>query len=604
VEGGFLNGLDLRLQPGLNVLIGARGTGKTSIIEVIRYAFGARNQTAEGAEISLKHARATLADGEVILTMEDGFDTLTLSRTATEDQPRCSGLMPLAPIIFSQKEIENVGQSEQGRLNLIDGFISDRPKLRAREEEARHAIVELDRDIGPIRAEIARLDEEITKREEIAERATILQDRQSSLRSKDVISESTQQRVQNLSDKLKSLARQRENRSELSTSAERWSTALRRTLIQEIDLTKPDQQDLDLMAQRARLQAAASQVRAAADEFDVIRESAAKGVELLRQQEVMVENAFREARAEIESAIEGAGSVEKQLHSALQEIERLDNQARLRASLVARLDSLRESRETLLDDLEDARSQRYHLRKEVSDRLNSALSPRIRVTVQRSAQFREYTMALVEALRGSGLKYSDLAATLANAVSPRELVRYVEEGDYEGLTNTTGLSLDRATRVLNALADAGTSEILVAAIDDNVRLRLLDGTEYKDITDLSAGQRCTVTLPIVFQHSDRTLVIDQPEDHIDNAFIVETLIKSLLTRGRGSQIILSTHNANIPVLGNADWVVHMVSDGREGSVAVAEPLSGFGAVEAITGVMEGGMKAFHDRATFYGEHFL
>ena len=45
VEGGFLDGLDLEFAPGLNTIIGARGTGKTSIIELIRFCVGAPAMT-------------------------------------------------------------------------------------------------------------------------------------------------------------------------------------------------------------------------------------------------------------------------------------------------------------------------------------------------------------------------------------------------------------------------------------------------------------------------------------------------------------------------------------------------------------------------------
>jgi hypothetical protein len=84
------------------------------------------------------------------------------------------------------------------------------------------------------------------------------------------------------------------------------------------------------------------------------------------------------------------------------------------------------------------------------------------------------------------------------------------------------------------------------------------------LIDLSTVQRCTVVLPLILEHSDRILVVDQPEDRIDNAFIVDTLIKSILRRSTSSQVILSTHNANIPVLGEAQLVVQLASDGRRG----------------------------------------
>jgi len=89
------------------------------------------------------------------------------------------------------------------------------------------------------------------------------------------------------------------------------------------------------------------------------------------------------------------------------------------------------------------------------------------------------------------------------------------------------------------------------------------------------------------------------DDHIDNAFITDSLIKAIRARSPHSQLIVSTHNANIPVLGDAKLVVQLTSDGRNGSVEVCKPLDDEAAVEAITSLMEGGIDAFRKRAKFY-----
>lgn len=127
IEEGFLNGLDLRLPAGLIAIIGARGTGKTSLIEVLRFALAARSHTPEAEAESLEHAQSVLEGGEVTVTLDDLIDDIVVSRSASDDAPRASTSF-LPPIIFSQKEIETVGLSEVGRLNLIDGFIRDRAK--------------------------------------------------------------------------------------------------------------------------------------------------------------------------------------------------------------------------------------------------------------------------------------------------------------------------------------------------------------------------------------------------------------------------------------------------------------------------------------------
>src|SRR5690606_1219857 len=104
----FLNGFSLDLKMGLNVLIGARGTGKTSVIELIRYALGSKNYTEESKKKSLEHARAVLGDGEICVTMSDLIDEITVKRSVTDNQPFSSGEY-IAPIVLSQTEIENIG---------------------------------------------------------------------------------------------------------------------------------------------------------------------------------------------------------------------------------------------------------------------------------------------------------------------------------------------------------------------------------------------------------------------------------------------------------------------------------------------------------------
>jgi hypothetical protein len=82
------------------------------------------------------------------------------------------------------------------------------------------------------------------------------------------------------------------------------------------------------------------------------------------------------------------------------------------------------------------------------------------------------------------------------------------------------------------------------------------------------------------------------------------LIVSVLARDPNSQIIFSSHNANIPVLGEANRVIQLGSDGKRGFVLTAASLDTPEAVKAITTVMEGGLKAFDLRRTFYGRHTL
>lgn len=82
VVGGFLHDLDIEFVPGLNVIIGPRGTGKTSVLELLRYAFGVQAITAEADERARRHALDVLVDGSVAVTVAQGSDEVTISRDA------------------------------------------------------------------------------------------------------------------------------------------------------------------------------------------------------------------------------------------------------------------------------------------------------------------------------------------------------------------------------------------------------------------------------------------------------------------------------------------------------------------------------------------
>jgi ABC-type ATPase with predicted acetyltransferase domain len=187
-------------------------------------------------------------------------------------------------------------------------------------------------------------------------------------------------------------------------------------------------------------------------------------------------------------------------------------------------------------------------------------------------------------------------------MTPTELVEAVEHGNANAIASAVQITVDRAEKVIEVLRKAGSDAILRAEVEDAVSIALLDGADYKISPELSTGQRCTAVLPILLSHPDRVLVMDQPEDHLDNAFVADTVVRTLRLAPRDAQLIISTHNANIPVLGEADLVTHLESDGKRGFVKSSASLDNSDTVSAITRVMEGGEEAFRLRAEFYRDH--
>ena len=87
---------------------------------------------------------------------------------------------------------------------------------------------------------------------------------------------------------------------------------------------------------------------------------------------------------------------------------------------------------------------------------------------------------------------------------------------------------------------------------------------WQALEDLSTGQKATAVLLLLLLDSDAPLIVDQPEDDLDNRFITEGIVPRIRTEKRRRQFIFSTHNANIPVLGDAELIIGLTAKGEAG----------------------------------------
>jgi len=315
-----------------------------------------------------------------------------------------------------------------------------------------------------------------------------------------------------------------------------------------------------------------------------------------------LENRARDVRQKIEEKQKGASALDKRISDLTQQISVLKSLVDLRKDREARVKGLVEQRTKVLEQQDAARQTRTKAREQVASRLTKDLAPFVRIEVVPSAQHLEYVAALLAALRGSGLRYTDLAERIAETYSPQEIASLAEAREISEIASTLEISDERALRLCDALRGQHGSTLFTASVEDDINIELMDGAVYKGIDFLSMGQRCTAVLPIILRHTERMIILDQPEDHLDNAFIVGTLVKAVAARSRNAQSIIATHNPNIPVLGDAARVLHLDSDGNRCFVRSVGALENQNIVEAITSIMEGGREAFARRADFYAKN--
>jgi energy-coupling factor transporter ATP-binding protein EcfA2 len=128
------------------------------------------------------------------------------------------------------------------------------------------------------------------------------------------------------------------------------------------------------------------------------------------------------------------------------------------------------------------------------------------------------------------------------------------------------------------------------------------GQEFSPIDQLSAGQRCTAIFPMLLRLDQGPLIVDQPEDNLDNRHIANIIAPALLQDKRRRQMIFTSHNANLVVLSDAESIIMFESDGTTGKVEA----QGFFSMRTspigkhVIDVLDGGEAALKLRALKYG----
>lgn len=158
--------------------------------------------------------------------------------------------------------------------------------------------------------------------------------------------------------------------------------------------------------------------------------------------------------------------------------------------------------------------------------------------------------------------------------------------------------------VFAALDDASVGRFLLATPEDFIAFEYKDGRSYIPFERASPGQQASALLRLLLTQEAGTLIIDQPEDDLDNKVIIE-IAAQLQTTKRKRQLIFATHNPNIVVNGDADKIVALRSSGGDTQCGARVGLEADGAIEtenvrsAITDTMEGGQAAFELRSRKY-----
>lgn len=239
-------------------------------------------------------------------------------------------------------------------------------------------------------------------------------------------------------------------------------------------------------------------------------------------------------------------------------------------------------------------------RRELIMRVNSIYKDRIqkinesqdniKITFVANGNKEKFIDDMKNMVRGSGIR-GDIISKLNNF------------SDYIGIMEDIYLNDSKILKTLIKDSDIekinnimkGKLDIVCEYVSENdVEIKYHD----KPLKNHSLGQRASaIILFIIEQKENDLIIIDQPEDDLDNQVIYKELITTIRKRKKDIQFIFSTHNANIPVLGDAEQIICLKDDGNINNNSIDNS----SIQNDIVQIMEGGPEAFKRRQQIYKE---
>ncbi len=270
----------------------------------------------------------------------------------------------------------------------------------------------------------------------------------------------------------------------------------------------------------------------------------------------------------------------------------------------AKLLTLSKDRANLLQRLAKARNVRWTDLSKAVKALNKRLEGQLRIDFEPErvrSPLKEFLLAC--ALDGVAEKRSAWIEE-ADSVSVAELVNLIGQGSDALLGTFKKAGMQK--QVADALADlpaATVRELEELELPERMELLLnvsRDSANYREVGKLSTGQQCTAILHLLLLDNPDPLIIDQAEDNLDNAFIAEHIVNELRASKTKRQYLFATHNANIPVFGDAEWIGVLQEEGGRSKLIASGSIDAPLVKELAANILEGGREAFTRRREKYG----
>ena len=606
ITGGFLHQEMIHFSDNLNCLIGGRGTGKSTAIRAIAYAFGLNDEFGtydncpdsvtvfceDANGIVYRYVRTRGGDIEV-KAREDG----SVSEVPT-DAFRIE--------YFGQGELTKVAEDPLKNPNMFQAFLDRHTNLRDLVESEELIVTNL-------RENASRLIPLESAFSQMKERKTLLRDIETKLK---LAEEGNLREVVGTQSKLASEKTVRESIEFIATQYKAGFTlsGIQRSFDQILntagDCTGDDDSNAALMEIKATLLKNNKAVMQIELDLNLQLKSCANDLNLLAKKlrvshqrlygQVATKLADLKNRG-IATNIPGLEALLSQKTSVGKQIADIEQRTNER-------DDCWKQRSKLQEELKEVRDKMTVRRKDQLKGINYNLAEIIKdytifVKYDDAGITADFESFIQEKMQGTYIP-SNLIESFCRNITPSALADFISNRDQNQISTNGGISAEWAQKILDKLYYWSIIfELQVLSKQPKpiiiVRTKSIPHREIP-VLQLSDGQRHTILLTIaMLAESNVPLVIDQPEDDLDNAFIFSSTVTTLRAIKEKRQVILVTHNANIAVLGDSEQLLPMCRDNDCGKIKDRGSIDAKMTQRSVINILEGGSAAFLRRKEMY-----
>ncbi|MCX6761113.1 MAG: AAA family ATPase [Candidatus Nealsonbacteria bacterium] len=282
------------------------------------------------------------------------------------------------------------------------------------------------------------------------------------------------------------------------------------------------------------------------------------------------------------------------------EVRQAKEQVQKAEGLAKKYDKLFTGREELLNQLETLRDNFTKIREEKYKELTNKSADRLRLSLIKGDNKELFRTKIKELLSHSGTKPETYIDSLIERNTSRQFVNKIIAEKTNELQNDIGQNTQVdcekiVAHLKNKIVELLPLQYQWVYIDEpkiELNVKPLESEPYKELSQLSVGQKSTALLVISLLEGCSPVLIDQPEDALDLKSVIQDVSERLRQYKTRRQFILTTHNSSVAVSSDSDKYFILEPEGDKGRLLFSGAIDTEAIREQVINYLEGGTKSY------------